>query len=654
LVNSLILNICAFVVLGCLLGTTVFKKMFKGNTNRIFFIELIVCTSTALSSILFYINILYMPFNMVTMIFSNIFKYIYFLGNALVVPLVFLYILSSIGILYIFEQKEYFKLLFLLAVLVPLCIILDNVFSHRLFNITQALGYKTFFLENVFVCVNFVYITITVVLLFIYRKFLTRPKLVVGFTMYPVYLVVLLYQLRHNNVDVSVFVYAVTCYLVMTTSQRPELLINSETGVWSDLSFYNECKKGFLLNRPTNVVLFKIQNYQNLMLYLGQDNYYRLIKSMTSRISMFLGFFKQSENLYYLEDATWAVLMDSVSDEYLSLISGELNYELSHDFMYKEFKIVLKPFICVAKVPSDIQNYESFKFFSKSFYNILPKMEKVIFIKDFVHSNDFKVRNEIGSILARAIKEKNFEVFYQPIYGIKEEKCVCAEALIRLKDPSYGYILPGIFLSQAEENGMIHAIGDFVLEEVCKFIATPDFEKLGLKYIEINLSQTQCVEENFVPKFLGTMDKYKIPYSKIRLEIKESTVTSNPVLVENNIRQLYDAGIKFALDNYGTGYSNIKTVTQLPFSVIKLDKTFVENIHDKTMWIVVQDTIYMLKKLNKEILVEGIENEASVKIFKELKCDLMQGCEYIQGFYFSEPVPRKTFEERIKQLNGIR
>lgn len=651
--KSLAMNICAFIVLLCLLATTVFKKMFKGTTNKIFFIELIVCSFAAFFSIVSSVIILYFPVNLFTIILANIFKYLYFICNSLIVPLVFLYILSSIGILYIFKQQEIFKLVFLIAVLIPLCIIIDNLFSHRLFSITQSLGYTTFFAETIFMIVNFVYITISVIFLFIYRKFLPKSKLIVGFTMYPSYALVMAYHFTHSYVDINVFVYAITCYLVMTTAQRPELLINPSAGVWSDLSFFNECKKGYLLNRPASVILIKIQNYQNLMLYLGQDHYYGIIKSLTAKFSMLLANFKQEENLYYLEDATWGVLMDSVIEEHLSIIAGELNYELSTEFMYKDFRIVLNPCVCVVNVPADISNYDSFNFFAKSFYSILPLEEKVIYIKEFVNSRDFIVRNQIGTILSRAIKEKNFEVFYQPIYGIKEDKFICAEALIRIKDPEYGYILPSVFLKHAEENGMIHSIGDFVFEEVCRFIASPDFDKLGLKYIEINLSQTQCVEENFVPKFLGIMNKYKLSYDKIRLEITESTVTSNPVLIENNIRQLHNEGIRFALDNYGTGYSNIRTVTQLPFSVIKLDKTFVDNIHDKTMWTVVQDTIFMLKQLNKEILVEGIENESAVKIFKELKCDLIQGCEYIQGYYFSKPVPKDEFKKIIKKLNGI-
>ncbi len=112
-------------------------------------------------------------------------------------------------------------------------------------------------------------------------------------------------------------------------------------------------------------------------------------------------------------------------------------------------------------------------------------------------------------------------------------------------------------------------------------------------------------------------------------------------------------GIHFALDDYGTGYSNVKRVTTLPVDIVKLDKTFVDGVDDPQMWIMVQDTIKMLKQMGKKVLVEGVEEEKVVMKFMDLGADYIQGCEYLQGYYFCRPLPEKDFVEYMqKQVQG--
>ena len=148
-------------------------------------------------------------------------------------------------------------------------------------------------------------------------------------------------------------------------------------------------------------------------------------------------------------------------------------------------------------------------------------------------------------------------------------------------------------------------------------------------------------------KIRNWLEVYNVEPEQLRLEITENAATFNPQIVEKNILMLKEMGINFALDDYGTGYSNIKKVISLPFSVVKLNKTFVDEIDSPTTVSLVKDTIHMLKSLGKGVLIEGVETEERADFFMNLRCDKGLACEYLQGFYFSKPLPQTEFVKFI-------
>lgn len=142
-------------------------------------------------------------------------------------------------------------------------------------------------------------------------------------------------------------------------------------------------------------------------------------------------------------------------------------------------------------------------------------------------------------------------------------------------------------------------------------------------------------------KILHVMRRHKVSPDSINLEITETAMSYAQNTMSENIERLYSAGLSFSLDDYGTGYSNINRVASPPLKIVKLDKSFVDSEDNPRMWIVLQNTIKMIKDMNMHIVVEGIETEQLVEKFSELKCD------YIQGYYFSKPIPEEDFVEFI-------
>jgi EAL domain-containing protein (putative c-di-GMP-specific phosphodiesterase class I) len=250
--------------------------------------------------------------------------------------------------------------------------------------------------------------------------------------------------------------------------------------------------------------------------------------------------------------------------------------------------------------------------------------------------------SNIDIILEDALKNRKLMVYYQPIYDTKSEKYRSAEALLRLKDERFGFIPPDVFIAAAEKSGAIHRVGSYVLEEVCKFMSEDEFKDLGLDYIEVNLSAVECMQSNLITKVLPVLDQYHVEADKVNLEITETAVGDMESVIEKNVDELNDSGIKFSLDDYGTGYSNITRIAKLPFSLIKIDKSLTTSVFNPNMRIVVENTVHMIKDLDMKIVVEGVETEELAKYFTNLKCD------YIQGFYYCKPLPKDEFIKFIK------
>lgn len=324
-----------------------------------------------------------------------------------------------------------------------------------------------------------------------------------------------------------------------------------------------------------------------------------------------------------------------------SLINDALHQTVKID----KFDLNLIPYICLAKCPEDIDNFQSLISFGTDFYEKLPYNGEVIHADGSTVKSMVSLLTGMDSIIERALANHGFHVYYQPIYSIEKKRFVSAEALLRLIDEKEGFISPEIFIPAAEKSGAIHKIGDYVLTEVFQFIASSEYKKLGLEYIEINLSVSQCMHHGLADSILESMSRYGVSSNQVNLEITESAASYDQSVMSENLEQLSAVGLTFSLDDYGTGYSNMYRIAALPLKIVKLDKTFVNNQNSK-MWTILQNTVRMIKDLNMEIVVEGIETEEMVKKFSDLKCD------FIQGYFFSKPIPQREFVEFIDRWNN--
>ena len=252
-------------------------------------------------------------------------------------------------------------------------------------------------------------------------------------------------------------------------------------------------------------------------------------------------------------------------------------------------------------------------------------------------------KEEMELAIISAIEEDRVEVFYQPIYSTKLNRFVSAEALVRIRNHDGSIVPPGKFISVAEETGLIAKLGERVFEKTCQLIQKHEIQKYGIEYIEVNLSVIQCHQKNLASTYINILDKYHIDPSMINLEITETaSIQAKRVLLEN-MMTLIDYGVTFSLDDFGNGQSNLNYLIDMPVSILKLDMNMTRDYFDKKKAkYAVKATVNMVHDMQLKVVAEGIETKEQLMAMNKI------GVDYIQGYYFSKPLPTDEFLEFIK------
>ena len=247
---------------------------------------------------------------------------------------------------------------------------------------------------------------------------------------------------------------------------------------------------------------------------------------------------------------------------------------------------------------------------------------------------------EIRDDSRRALENGEFYVCYQPIYGIKAKKFVSAEALVRWNHPTKGMIHPAKFIPVFEKNGFVAELDLYVLEQVCVYMKKRADLGLPPFPISVNVSRMSLYNPNLFTIIKDLTTKYKVDPKYFRIEITESAYNDNPAQLLETVGRLRDKCYPVLMDDFGSGYSSLNTLKDIPIDILKLDMKFMEGFEKNAkVGTIVTSIARMSKWLNVPLLAEGVETKEQYDFLVSV------GCSYIQGFYFSRPVPEKDFTD---------
>ena len=243
-------------------------------------------------------------------------------------------------------------------------------------------------------------------------------------------------------------------------------------------------------------------------------------------------------------------------------------------------------------------------------------------------------RFEIEEQMHGALERNEFELHYQAQFNAKNENIIGAEALLRWHNPKLGHVAPDEFIPIAEHTGLIVPIGQFVMKQALGFLAQWQSADQQQYTIAVNLSPRQFRDAGLLNFIKQSLSESNISSKYLELEITEGVLMSGQSYIHHALEQINELGIKLSMDDFGTGYSSLSYLRQYPFDVLKIDRSFINGItSNKADYNLVKATIAMSHSLGLTVIAEGVETAEQLQVLNKLKCD------FIQGYYFSKPIP---------------
>ncbi|TFW29368.1 EAL domain-containing response regulator [Duganella callida] len=269
----------------------------------------------------------------------------------------------------------------------------------------------------------------------------------------------------------------------------------------------------------------------------------------------------------------------------------------------------------------------------------------------FTERMDAEIRDKLAiqSQLRGAIARDEFEVHYQPQVCLKTGAMVGAEALLRWDNAVLGKVPPNRFIPLAEEYGLANSIGEWVLESACAQMKVWHDQGLGYVKVSVNLAAAQFANDATVPYVESTLRKFGLAPEYLGLEITEGTVMGDPNKAVASLRRLKDIGVSISLDDFGTGYSSLSYLKRFPIDVLKIDKSFVDDVTTNSADAAIAlSVISLAHNLNMRVIAEGVETREQMQFLTE------RGCDEMQGYYFSRPLNADGFTALLRERRNLR
>ena len=642
-------DICSIPLFLMILFICYSRKMTRGNANILFISVVLLSLFSAVTDLGMEIADNMVPLSRAGHVLCVLSTYAYLIARNATNAVLLLFLLALTRTTFLI-RKRWMKLVFCLPYLCILILLAQNPITHSAFTVTAAKGYARGPLMLGFYGIALLYGIVGLIYCIYCRRYFPANKWAALLSVYVLAHIAVVIQYFHPELLVEMFCTAVGEMLIMLSIMRPEERMDSEVEMLSWASYQSDLRNILRSGEHVQIIVIRMMNCREVRNYLGDHKYNRYLSNIAGGIRAIRWNHRHRIDLYFEYPGTIYVITEAdhidtdaenVGERLLNEVGDRIrrNTEMGAHF---------EPLVCLIHVPEDLRRVEDIISLGHKFQKIDRRNQSSFRAGEIVHSRTFEIEAHIETILERAIREDHVEIYYQPIYDVRSGGFHSAEALARIIDPDYGLISPSVFIPAAETEGFMIPLGDAVLDHVFRFISEHDLDALGLEYIEINLSVAQCMENTLPEKLRSLQEKYGVDPRRVNLEITETTFENISEVVLENVNELIDMGYSFALDDYGIGYSSIQRVNHLPLKLIKIDKSMLDEIGSANGRLILEHTVRMMQGIDKQLVIEGAETQDAVEILKNMDCN------FIQGYYFSKPLPSEEFVQYISEHRSQR
>ena len=563
----------------------------------------------------------------------------YLLGFNSIPMLYYIYVREAIRPSVKWEKWESVSALAPFAISAAL--ILTTVWTHGIIYFENGLTYMYGPLFPILYVCAFYYMISALVHTMLHRDRLTRSQRVVVMFFSVGTIVSIACQILISGLLIIQFAISLALLLGYLSLENPEDFTDAQIGSFNRLAFSEMVNSFLRTERDFEVMGVQIGGIGYLRSVIGLTNINGLMKMIADFLESISG---RRRKVFYVEQNRFMILAEG-RDVNWKIFREVLLRRFSRPFTFEgtDFSLDLALTLLPNKEHQGITDADDIiRMLECALQEAEDSSAEMTVIEGEQILEKGRREGEILHILREALRFQRFEVFYQPIYSVQKKRYCSAEALIRLRDDSMGYISPEEFVPIAERHGLIVEMGNFVFREVCRFMTERRLWEREIEYIDVNLSVVQCMQEDLHEQLINIMDEFHLPYHCINLEITETAAVLSSENLRNNMTKLMEKGVNFSLDDYGTGFSNTASIVEYPFHTIKLDKSMLWSSTDsEKAMCALEHMIAMIKSMHMELICEGVETQAQATMLEHM------GCDYFQGYYFSKPVNAEAFLELL-------
>ncbi len=644
--RNYLFDLCSIPIYMLILWTCYARKIYKDQASRIFITMNAVSLLCAVLNVAMEFAVNPVPISRTAVFWGSLTNYLYlfFRNGTLVLYLLFVFAITRTE----FRIRSPLMRCLLWApngVLVLL--LLQNLFTHTVFNVTTAEGYTRGPLMIALYIIAGIYGLSAAGYSFTVRQYLPAEKWAALISVFVLTVIAVIVQMIKPYYQVELFSTSIGSLMIMLLVMRPEESIDASVNISSWKAYRDDLRNIVRSGQRVQIVVVRMGNADEIRSYIGENKFNDFVKEVADEIEGLYNRLHVRISLYFERPGTFYLILDDMGVDVPALVPDFVDATTERVKRYADQGVRFDPKFCVIHVPDDMNTFEDIINMGHRFKR-LGAHDQVLFVASgLVGSRDYRIISHIDGILNRIITENTLEMVYQPIFDIREKRFRSAEALARIRDTEYGTISPAVFIPAAESAGLMWPIGKIILETVYRFISRHDLESLGLSYIEINLSVAQCLQRELPETIRRLQDKYGVSPSQVNFEVTETMFGNLSGVMEKNLRELAAMGYTFSLDDYGVGYSNIQRLKSLPLSLIKVDKSLVDDMFSEDGKVIIENTVHMMRGIHKKLVVEGVETKEAVDALSSLDCD------YIQGYYYSRPLSAEDFMRFMEAHNRI-
>ncbi|MCB1690306.1 MAG: bifunctional diguanylate cyclase/phosphodiesterase [Halioglobus sp.] len=402
----------------------------------------------------------------------------------------------------------------------------------------------------------------------------------------------------------------------------------------------------------TALLYINIDQFANINDHYGEADGDVMIKSISRRL---INKLRNTDSIARLGGDEFAVVLEDVSSPAdVELIAEKMLKSISAPMILSDQQVAVEASIGAAMYPEDGEEFSELVELARSAMQQAKSMEGGQFIRYSDRLTfDISGNSSLAAELRTAVRKNQFELHYQPRIDLATGQLVGLEALLRWNNPERGLVAPGEFISACEDMGLMKTIGYQVIQHACSAQVWLKEQKLPNVDVAVNISFSQIQDDRFVAIVKDIITRSGANPARLEFELTESTILKGPGGIKARMDELRELGISFSLDDFGTGFSQLSHLTELPISALKIDACFVRDLpHNKHQEAICTMIIEMGRRLGMLVVAEGAETHEQIEFLRD------HHCQQVQGFYYSPAIPLQNLprfvqEQREKRRNQL-